>query len=729
MQYRYSQWDGSQSVNPFTAEELMDAMSDDLIADNNMQSALQRLMRQVDRGQMGERMQNLRQMMEQLRQKRQEQLQRNDLSSVMDDIKQRLEEIVETERAGIDRRLQEMTHASEADDRGGDQDPQQPTIESQQSVPSAEAQPGAERKGNSEANQAGQKASNDQEQRDGQQGQQQASQHGDPDLQKLLEQVANRKQRYLDELPEDPAGQIKSLQQYEFMDNQAREKFEELMNMLRQQMMQQFSRQMQQSMQSMTPEDMQRLREMVQDINKTMEAKAQGRDPKFDDFKQKYGDIFPDVNSLEELMRQLQERRMQMENLLNSMPGDMRQSLRDMLQQMLQDDRLNADLAKMAQQLEQFVPSRQFRQQFNFSGDEAVNFSEAMRLMEQMQQMDQLEKQLRQAREGRGMENIDPQMVADLLGPEAAEAIRQLQDIGKILEEAGYIRKNGNRYELTPRGMRKIGQKAVKDIFSALKRDRVGKHETDHRGSSGDRTDDTKVYEFSDPFLLDLRGTVMNAVEREGKGSPIHLVPQDFEVYRTELLTQTSTVLMIDLSRSMLLRGCFAAAKKVAIALDSLIRAQYPRDNFYIVGFDAYARQLKPHDLHDIDWDEDRYGTNLQHGLMLSRKLLGKHKGGNRQVIVITDGEPTAHIEPDGQVYFNYPTSVPTYNETMKEIVRCTRDGIVINTFMLTRDPSLAWFVNQMSKINKGRALFAEPDRLGEYLLVDYVRNRKKRVS
>jgi uncharacterized protein with von Willebrand factor type A (vWA) domain len=217
----------------------------------------------------------------------------------------------------------------------------------------------------------------------------------------------------------------------------------------------------------------------------------------------------------------------------------------------------------------------------------------------------------------------------------------------------------------------------------------------------------------------------MNSVQREGAGTPAKLQPSDFEVYKTELITQSSTVLMVDMSRSMLYNGCFAAAKKVALALDSLIRSQFPRDNLYILGFSYIATQLQPSQLPTISWDEYNYGTNMQHGFMLARQLLARHKGGNKQVIVITDGEPTAHFD-EGHVRFSYPPTYQTLQETLKEVMRCTRENVTINTFMLERSPYMAGFVSEMAKINKGRAFFATPDRLGEYILVDYVANKRK---
>src|SRR5204862_117648 len=195
----------------------------------------------------------------------------------------------------------------------------------------------------------------------------------------------------------------------------------------------------------------------------------------------------------------------------------------------------------------------------------------------------------------------------------------QLQKMIKLLEEAGLIRKDGERYELTPRGIRKIGQRSLEEIFATLKRDAFGSHRSRVRGRGGDPTDELKTYEFGDPFLLDLPATVRNAVFREGAHVPVKLKAQDFEVYRTELMTQSATAILVDVSRSMLFRGCFLAAKKVTLALDSLIRTTFPKDDLYIVGFSALAQELKPADLPGLTWNEYIYGTNMQHALSSAR--------------------------------------------------------------------------------------------------------------
>jgi uncharacterized protein with von Willebrand factor type A (vWA) domain len=562
------------------------------------------------------------------------------------------------------------------------------------------------------------------------QGQQGGQQGGEGDLDpamleslhKMLEDRAKRKQEFLDQLPEDPAGQIGQLRDYDFMDPEAREKFQELLAMLEQQVMNSFFQGMQQGLQQMTPQDLSNIRDMVRDLNEMLEQRALGQEPNFQDFMDKHGQFFPGVENLDQLMERMQRQQSAMQSLLDSMSPEQRQQLQGMMDQLLQDDRLRWDLARLSQNLNRLMPTES--DQYPFRGDDPLSLQEAMRVMQNLQGLDDLEKQLRQAQYG-NIDQIDAEMVQELMGDESAEDVRRLQNLVKLLEDAGYVEKRGKRLEVTPRGMRKIGQKALTDIFSHLKKDRVGNHVTDRRGAGGDRTDDTKEYEFGDPFLLDLRGTLMNSVRREGVGSPLKLAPADFEVYRTELNTQTATVLMVDMSRSMLLRGCFFAAKKVALALDSLIRGQFPRDTLHIIGFSYQARELKPDALPQLVWDEYEYGTNMQHGFMLARHLLGKQKAANKQIIMITDGEPTAHWE-GSRVAFNYPPTFRTIQETLKEVVRCTKDDIVINTFMLERGYYLADFINQVTQINHGRAFFAEPEALGEYVLVDYVDHKRK---
>jgi uncharacterized protein with von Willebrand factor type A (vWA) domain len=314
------------------------------------------------------------------------------------------------------------------------------------------------------------------------------------------------------------------------------------------------------------------------------------------------------------------------------------------------------------------------------------------------------------------------------MGEESAEELERLRSIEKVLEEAGYLRLKDGKYELTPRGMRKIGQKALQDIFAKLRKDRIGGHDLNLKGNGGERIDETKKFEFGDDLQIHIQRTIMNAIYREPKKPPMKMSVDDFEVFKTEALTRSATVLMLDLSLSMPMRGNFQAAKRVAVALDNLIRSQYPKDSLYIVGFSSYARRIKKEDLSYMNWDEFDPYTNLQHGLFMARKLLAKEICTNKQIILISDGEPTAHFE-EGQVYFQYPPSLRTLQLTLREVRKCTQKGIIINTFMLESGRFLGAFVTQMARINKGRVFFTSADSLGQYLLVDYISNKRRKLQ
>ncbi|HEU4368982.1 MAG TPA: VWA domain-containing protein [Methylomirabilota bacterium] len=541
-------------------------------------------------------------------------------------------------------------------------------------------------------------------------------------------QRAQREQK-LDAIPPDPAGRLRDLQKYDFVSPEAKQKFDELLASLRQQMMQPFMQGMQQALQGMTPQDLARMREMMQDLNRMLRQKADGEEPDFDAFMAKWGQNFPGVESLDQLIEQMGRRMAQMQSLMQSLTPEQRRQLDDMMRELLlKDERLEAQMRQLAMNLAEFLPMDEMAQRYPFRGDEELSLQEAMRLMDELAQMDELEREIRGVRALEDLENVDRERVERLLGPEAAEDLQKLQELTRQLEDAGYLEREGDELSLTARAIRKIADKALRDVFAVLKRDRLGGHALQRRGAGGDQTDETKAYEYGDPFLLDLKETVMNAVERNGPGTPIRLAPNDFEVYRTELRTQAATVVMLDMSRSMLNNGYFLPAKKVALALHALIRGQFPRDALYIVGFSLYARTFTAEQLPTLSWSEWNIGTNMHAGFALSRRLLGKHKGGNKQILMVTDGEPTAHLE-GGVADFSYPPTQRTFDETLKEVQRCTREGITINTFMLERSSWLVGFVEQMARINHGRAFLAAPERLGEYMVVDFVRSRRRFIG
>lgn len=671
--YRYSEWDGSQDLFDLDADELMDQLGRNLFSYGDLSSALRLLQRGDIRDSQGRRLPNIQELLQHLRQKRQGQLQKYKLGSVMDDIRHQLDNILKLERQGIQRKLDESRQ--KAGKGLGGLSPEE--------------------------------------------------------LQRLLkgieEKAAGNLQK-LDELPPDVGGRIKELSHYEFMDEEARQQFQELMDMLKKNATASYGRDLIQQVKSMDAAALAAMRQMVEAINRMLEQRMKGEEPDFKKFMQQFGNYFgpqPPQN-LDELMERLQSQMAQAQSLLESLSAEDRQELTDALNSVL-DAGTQYELAKLAANLETLYPLGQLPREYPFSGEESISYSEALKLMEMLQKMDKLEAQFMDSQFDHSLDAVDKQLVKDLMGNEAAEELEKLRSITKILEEAGYIRQKDDKYELTPRGMRKIGQKALEDIYAQLKKDRLGGHRIKVRDAGGERIEETKKYEFGDDFNIHLQKTIMNSLYRQPGKPPLRLSAEDFEMFRTEGLTRSATVLMLDLSLSMPMRGHFEAAKRVAIALDGLIRSQYPKDSLYIVGFSSYARQVKKDDLCYMVWDEFDPYTNIQHGLYLARKLLDKEKCTNKEIILVSDGEPTAHIEGEN-IFLQYPPSLRTIQLTLKEVRNCTKNGIVINTFMLEQSGFLSAFVTQMARINKGRVFFTSADGLGQYLLVDYISKKKSSI-
>src|SRR5581483_1322440 len=391
--------------------------------------------------------------------------------------------------------------------------------------------------------------------------------------------------------------------------------------------------------------------------------------------------------------------------------------------QLLEDMDLRWQVDRLAGNLRSAFPGAGWDRRYQFSGNDPLGFAEAASLMDQLGDIDQLENLLQSSGSPGALADVDIDKARQLLGDDGARSLERLSELAKMLEDAGLVERKEGRLELTPKGMRKVGANALNDLFAKLAKDRIGKHQVDPAGVGHERTYDTKPYEYGDPFNLSIERTVRNAIRRAGGGTPVKLSPEDFEVERTETFTRSSTVLMLDLSLSMPMRDNFLAAKKVAMALHSLISTQFPRDFLGIVGFSEVARELKPEQLPEVSWDFV-YGTNMQHAFLLSRRMLARQSG-TKQIIMITDGEPTAHIQPNGEPFFSYPPVQETVDATLAEVMRCTRDGIRINTFMLDATSYLKSFVERLTQLNRGRAFFTTPDTLGSFVLVDFIEQKR----
>ena len=661
--FTYSRWDGSQTGFEFDADAAFDELTDELLYHGDVNAALRRMMQEGVQDRDGNQLQGLRELLEKLRREREERLANSDLGGVYDEIKAELDDILDEERHAIDNALREA----------------------------------------------------------------QAS--GDERRAENAEAAAQDRNMRLDLMPDDLAGKVRELDSYNFESAEAKQRFEQLMEQLKEQLMQQMVDQMSGAMQNMTPEDMSRMKDMMAALNEMLERYQQGEDPQFEEFMEEYGDFFPEnPENVEELLEQMAQRMAAMQAMMNSMTPEQRAQLQELSDQLMDDMDLQWQMQQLSGNLQQMFPQMQWNRSYDFEGQDPMGFQQAMQAMQELGDLDQLENLLRNASSPSALAEADMDKVRNLLGDDAAKSLERLAELTKQLEQAGLIENKEGRLELTPKGLRKIGSNALRELFSKMSRDMAGQHELAENGIGHERTYQTKAYEYGDPFQLDLNKTIRNALRRtagEGhSGTPVQLSPDDFEIERTEHLTRSATVLMLDLSLSMPMRDNFLPAKKVAMALHHLISTQFPRDYLGIVGFSETARILTAEQLPEVSWDFV-YGTNMHHGFTLARQLLSRESG-NKQIIMITDGEPTAHITPDGYPFFNYPPVRETVEATLREVVRATKEQIRINTFGLGADGSLRAFIERMTEINQGRAFFTTPENLGDYVLVDFLDGKRQ---
>jgi uncharacterized protein with von Willebrand factor type A (vWA) domain len=658
--FSYSRWDGTQVGFEYGADDAFAELTDELLYHGDINQALQRLLQRGFQDRNGEQVSGMRELLERLRERRREMLENHDLSGAYEDIAQRLRDVVDRERQGIEELVEE------------------------------------------------------------------ARASGDQRREEITDEVATERRMQLDLLPPDLAGQVQALQEYDWTSSEAREQFEQLMDELRREMMQSHFNQMSQAMSDISPEALQRTKDMFNELNRMLEAREAGQDTErmFAEFMDRFGDMFPgNPQNLDELLEQMAAQMAAMQQMLNSMTPEQRAQLQALSDALLEDMDLRWQVERLGANLRQAFPQMGWDQSRELTGSDPLGFSQAASLMNQLGDLDQLEQMMTQANNPGALAEVDIDRARELLGNDAARSFEQLAKLSQQLKDAGLIDQREGRLEITPRGLRKIGQNALSDLFSRLVREKMGRHIADEIGIGHERTYETKAYEWGDPFNLSIERTVRNAIARSGAGTPVKLTPDDFEVDRTESLTRTSTVLMVDLSLSMEMRGNFLAAKKVAMAMHSLITTQFPRDFLGLVGFGQTARELRPEQLPEVSWDYT-FGTNIEHALMVARRMLAR-QGGTKQVIMITDGEPTAHILPDGSPYFSYPPTAETVRLTLAQVARCTREDIRINTFMLDATGYLRDFVEKLTQLNRGRAFFTTPETLGDYVLVDFLDQKR----
>jgi uncharacterized protein with von Willebrand factor type A (vWA) domain len=534
----------------------------------------------------------------------------------------------------------------------------------------------------------------------------------------------------LDALPDDPARAVRELSEYQWRSDEARQAYEEIKDLLRREVLDSQFRGMRDALRGATQEDMARIREMISALNDMLEADARGEhtQEQFDRFMEQYGEFFPENPAdLAELVDTLARRAAAQQRLLDSLSDEQRQELSDLMAGAMGDAGLASELERLQQGLRAARPDLRWGGRERMNGDRPLGLGDATGALQEIADLEELDAMLDQDYPGASLDDIDPELVERALGRQAVDDVEALRRIERELQRQGYLNRSGGQLELTARAVRRLGTTALRRVFSVLDSGGRGTHDVRDAGAAGEPTGSSRGWEYGDEQPLEVVRTVRNAVLRTGptRGS-VKLAVEDFEIIETERRTSATVALLVDLSYSMALRGTWGAAKSTALALHSLVTTAYPQDKIEIIGFSNYARVISPTELAGLSWDMVQ-GTNLQHALMLARRHLDRYRDGEPVIMVVTDGEPTAHLSRDGYPEFAWPPLPETLAVTLAEVERCTRRGATINVFMLDEEPALVRFVEELARRNGGRVFSPRPERLGEYVVSDYLRARRGR--
>jgi uncharacterized protein with von Willebrand factor type A (vWA) domain len=535
----------------------------------------------------------------------------------------------------------------------------------------------------------------------------------------------------LDQLPPEVARAVRQLADYQWRSPEAAATYEQIRDLLRREVLDSQFRGMRDALAGASPEELQRIRDMIADLNAMLEADARGEDTQrqFEEFMERYGDMFPEnPRSLEELVDALARRAAAASRLAASLTPEQRAELAALSESVLGDLGLQYELDRLGRALRSRRPDLSWDRGAPMDGEEPLGLGDATTALEELADLESLETALGQRYPGASLDDVDLEAVERALGRAAVDDVETLRRLERELTEQGYLVREQGELRLSPKAVRRIGAVALRRIFSTLDVGRRGDHDVSGLGLAGEPTGASRPWVFGDEQPLDVVRTVRNAVLRGGRrpGGAVALAPDDFEVLETERRTSAAVCLLVDQSLSMLLRDTWGTAKSTALALHSLVSTRYPQDALVVIGFSVLARTIRPAELPDLEPSVEQ-GTNLHHALVLAGRHLDRHPEAEPVVMVITDGEPTAHLEPDGYPLFSYPPDRRTIELTLTEVTRLTRRSATINVFMLDDEPRLVGFVDLIARLNGGRVFAPSPDRLGDYVVSDYLRARRGR--
>ncbi len=532
---------------------------------------------------------------------------------------------------------------------------------------------------------------------------------------------ADFKKMQLDALPKHPAGALRELENYDFSSGEAKARYDALMDRLRQEVLNSYFKRLMGSMQNVTAEDVARMKDMMAELNEMIAARNRGDEPDFDGFMERYGDMFPEnPKDLDELLEILAKRMAAMSRLLASMTPQQRAELQALAESVLSDLDLAWEMDQLNQNLRELMPNLPWDEVSPNFGEQEMPMSQAVDAIERVSEMEELEATMSGDYAGATLEDIDEDQVRRALDDEAVQDLQWLKRIERALEEAGVVNRVRGKLELTARGARMIGERSLTRVLDRIRR------EPSHRarGGQAEPTGQTKPWTFGDTDPISVERTVYDAVLRSGPGRAVKLAAEDFEVVETESRPRTATALLLDLSFSMPLRGHWVPAKRMALALHALIHGKYPQDSLYLIGFSDYARRMEATELASAGWEEV-HGTNMEHAFMLASRVLAEDPRSIKQVIMVTDGEPTAHLE-EGYALFNWPPAPETIEKTLRQAMRLARSNISINVFMLDTSPGLEAFMARLSSITGGQIFRADSAEISQTVIGSFMRERRR---
>jgi uncharacterized protein with von Willebrand factor type A (vWA) domain len=534
----------------------------------------------------------------------------------------------------------------------------------------------------------------------------------------------------LDDLPSSTAAAVSELASYDWQSSEAREAYEEIKDLLGRELLDQRFAGMKQALEGATEEDRAAVQEMLSDLNDLLEKHARGEDTDddFADFMDKHGDFFPEnPQDIDELMDSLAQRAAAAQRMLNSMTAEQRAELMELSQQAFGSPELMQQLARMDANLQDLRPGEDWSGSESFEGGEGLGLGDGTGAIQDLAQLDALADQLAQSYGGARLDDVDLDALARQLGDQAAVDARTLQELERALRDSGYLKRGSDgELRLSPKAMRQLGKALLRDVADRMS-GRSGARETRTTGLAGEPSGATRRWEFGDTEPWDVPRTITNAVLRDG-GSPVRLQIDDVEVVETEARTQAAVALLVDTSFSMAMDGRWVPMKRTALALHQLIRSRFRGDHLQLISFGRHAQVMEIEELTALDarWAK---GTNLHHGLLLANRFFRKHPNAQPVLLIVTDGEPTAHLESDGEVFFDYPPHPITIAHSVSELDGSARLGAQVTFFRLGEDPGLARFIESMARRVDGRMVSPELDDLGAAVVGSYLGSRSPAAS